>query len=580
MNLESKQKHTLLSSGQLRVLTYGLLATPIACFTILLVVYAVDVPWMDDIDAFLSFIIGYVDSPTSGQKLDWLLRPNNEHRMLTAKLITLAMYTLTGTVNFRWLVFISFVFLLGILYLFYRVFRSIQLPLLAFVPVLFLVLQPQHYLTTMWAITGLQHLVAVSLTFFALYGLASNTRNRFVGSLGIQAWASLSMSNGLFGWVAGIVVLFLQRQWIRLLIWLVVGTATIIFYFHDFPNGQGNESSVGFFLHYPYIVFLGFFTFLGGLFDFFPTVPIVLRSVLPTAMGGVLVAVLIGLLWRMNKSILPWKPTVQPASMDEAARQKRRYFFTGCFVFLLINATIIAFLRPRFGYHVMLVSNYMIYPALLVSLLYLTVLSEYAGRPAIKFWTVPVLLGSLGIWFFWYAVRLPKIAYRREELLTSSFNQKHNQTGLGASWGTAFATFSDRTMSEAVKRGVYAYPSFYVAPYETGLESFRKQLTDSTLHLRMEWGGYSYLTETDYNAYAQPIRHAAVVVQSEKNTYLFPSELPYTPATYYLNRPIRTVRAQIGKAILPAGRYRVGVLALSPGNENVIRFSRQSLVVD
>ena len=192
-----------LPSGPLRLLTYGLLATPIICFSLLLVAYAVDVPWMDDIDAFLSFIVGYIDAPTIGDKFDWLLRPNNEHRILTAKLITVLMYKLTGSVNFRWLAFAAFAFLIGILYLFYRVFRSIKLPLLAFVPVAFVLVQPQHYLTSMWAITGLQHLVAISGTFVAIYGLSDGRRNRFFLAMGLQVLASLSMSNGLFGWVAG-----------------------------------------------------------------------------------------------------------------------------------------------------------------------------------------------------------------------------------------------------------------------------------------------------------------------------------------------------------------------------------------
>lgn len=105
--------------------------------------YVVDVPWIDDIDAFLSFIIGYLDTPTTAQKFDWLTRPNNEHRILTGKLITLLMYKLTGVVSYRWLVFAAFAFLLGLLAVFYRVFRPTTLPLLAFVPVIFLVLQPQ-----------------------------------------------------------------------------------------------------------------------------------------------------------------------------------------------------------------------------------------------------------------------------------------------------------------------------------------------------------------------------------------------------------------------------------------------------
>ena len=357
----------------------------------------------------------------------------------------------------------------------------------------------------------------------------------------------------------------------------MLGGATIIFYFHDFPDGQGNESSIDFFRQYPYLVFSGFFTFNGGLFDLLPNAAILWRSVLPTGAGLVFISTMLWLLWRMNRSLLGWKPTAQQTNLIEVALQKRRYFFTGSYAFLMVNALIVAFLRPRFGYHVMLVSNYMIYSAVLVSLLYLNLLSEF-GRSMPMRWVRLGLLVSMSVWGFWYIVRLPKIAFRKETLLTNAFNQKHNETGLGSSWGTPFARLCRQTMNEVVKRGIYQYPAAYFTPYEQALLTVRQLKPDSTLRLRLQWGGYSYVTETDYNALPHPISQAAVVVQSDKYTYLFPSEVPFTMTAFYLNRPVKTLKAEIVRPFLPAGQYRVGILAPSV-QEAAIRFSRQTLTI-
>ncbi|WP_332369411.1 hypothetical protein [Spirosoma telluris] len=439
MKLVSLSNSQSFQSGQMRLLASGLIAMAILCFCVILGVYVVDVPWIDDIDAFLSFIIGYIDAPTLGQKLDWLIRPNNEHRILMGKLITLFLYKLTGVVSYRWLIFAAFAFLLGLLALFYRVFRSMNLPLLAFVPVAFLLLQPQYYLTSMWAITAMQHQVVVMMSFVTIYLLASGDQRRFGAALGMQVLTSLSMSNGLFGWIAGAVVLALQRQWIRLGIWLIVGVGTIVFYFHDFPDGQGNESSVSFFLKYPYLVFLGFFTFTGGLFDFFSMASILWRSVLPTLAGLVIILAMLVLLWRMNEPRLGRLiGAYESSNRATKALWKRRYFFTGCYTFLMVNAVIVAFLRPRFGYEVMLISNYMIYPAVLVILLYLNVLSERQTELILNRWVGFGLVVSLVIWGNWYIVQLPKMAFRKHQILTYAFNQKHNKTGLGPSWGVPF----------------------------------------------------------------------------------------------------------------------------------------------
>lgn len=546
---------------------------PVACFALFVWTYAVNVPWMDDFDAFFRFMIGYADANTLIDKLYWLIRPNNEHRILTAKLATLVLHALTGEVNFRWLVFVAFGFQFGIFTLFYRGFRSLDLPLLAFVPVALIYWQPQYHLTSVWALTGLQHEVSIFEIMLGIYLLSANDRPRYVGALGVQVLASLSMGNGIFGWVSGAVVLFLQRQWLRLGIWVVVGLATIKFYFYDFPNLQGNESSLDFFLKYPYLVFSGFFTFSGALFDFMPDAPIFWRSVLPTLAGLVLIPLMLWLLWRMN-----WPLWSSDRKVTDVA-QRRRYFFTGCYAFLMVNAVIIAFLRPRMGYWVMMVSNYMIYPAVLTSLIYLNGLSELRKqtRTVNRWLRVGLITGGV-VWTLSYGVHWPEVAFRKQLLLTSAFNHKTNDIGLGPSWGTPFADFARQMMRETRKRGLYHYPDGYFTPYETALGQSGKLPADSSLRFAITPGNYSSLANTTPGGLLPPISQGALLVQSGRHTFLFPSESPFSLTAFYLPRPVQHVEAEILNNILAPGSYRLGVLAPS-GSNQPIRFSNQRLAI-
>jgi hypothetical protein len=562
------------------LLALVLVAIPFFCFCLLLFAYVVNVPWMDDIDAFLNFMLGYTGSQTVGEKLDWLLRPNNEHRMLGGKLIALVLYKLTGTVNFRWLIFAAFAFFLGILLVLYRVFRSINLPLIAFVPVPFLMLQPQSYLTTMWAITGMQHEVVIALVITSLYLLASGSRNRFMGSIGLQVLASFSMSNGLFGWVAGAVLLTAQRQWGRLGAWLAVGAGAILFYFHDFQNAQGNDSSITFFLANPHLTFFGFFTFTGGLFDFFFESDIFRRSILPTIAGMILIPLMLWLLWGMNKSLLRggWGADTYQ-SQEQKALWKRRYFFTGCYTFLLVNAVIIAFLRPRFGYFVMLVSNYMIYPALLVSLLYLNVLSEqYQNRKIISRW---VTLGagiSLMVWGVWYVLRMPKVAYRKQELLTNAYNQKNNDVGLGASLGTSFAQSAQRWMNDAVSKGMYQYPEAFYTPYEQALQKpIAGKPTNAIPLLVKEYPDVELVRTSNWRV-PDGLSNACIIVKSAERTYLFPVPTLFLPKPFFLGRSIPGLESEILKTSLYPGTYQVGIL-LHPTDGPAIQYLDHTITV-
>jgi hypothetical protein len=558
----------------------GLVALPIVCFTLLLLTYAVNVPWMDDIDAFLSFIVGYIDADTTAEKVNWLLRPNNEHRILTAKIITLFMYTLTGQVNFRWLILAGYLFLLGILWLFYRVFKTLNLPLLAFVPIPFFLLQPQYYLTSIWAITGLQHQVVVCLVLTALYMLANGRSNRFAAATGVQLLASLSMSNGLFGWVAGAVVLALQRHWYRLGLWLVVGIATIVFYFHDFHSPQGNESSFSFFIRQPYLIGAAFFTFMGGLFDFFPDADIVKRSILPTVAGLVLITAMLRLLWSILSNLLgSGMSYTRSAGHGFKTDRQQQYFLVGCYAFLMVNASVVAFLRPRFGYSVMLVSNYMVYPALLISLLYLTVLSEYKRSETINRWVRIGILSSIAVFTISYFIRWPKVAYRKQVLLTNAFNQKHNGTGLGATWGTPFAELANHAMTEAVKRRIYRYPEAYYTAFESILTpSMQPGGADSTVRIDVSGGGYSYMAETVSPTTLSLNGSSAVLVQSSQRSYLYVSELPFGMSAFWLNRPVTNVRAEVVNSLLAPGSYRVGLL-LPDAAQQPVRFSSQTITI-
>jgi hypothetical protein len=555
-------------------LVAGLVLLPIGCFTAFVLAYAVNVPWFDDIDAFVSFLLGYLDAPTVGDKVQWLVRPNNEHRILLAKLIAVGMYNLTGELNFRGLIVVAYLFLLGSLALLYRVFRSTRLPLLAFVPVPFLLLQPQYHLTTLWAVTGLQHQLIVGLILLIIYLLAKDDRGSLWLAVGLQVLASLSMSNGLFGWVAGAGVLVVQGRYKPLVVWLLMSVATIWFYFHDVADSRGNEGVVAFFLRYPYINVAAFFTFIGGLFDFAAhDAPIVPRSVLPTLAGVGLAAGLVYFLWTMN---WPFRPAFRPTDPRRLALLRRRHFFTGVYLFLLVNAVVVAFLRPPKGYGVLLVSNYMLYSALLVALLYLNGLSEWHTQWNTRLARRWLRLGGLtaaGVWLLSYAVHWPVVAQRRDSLLSFAYNQQQNGYGMGGTFGTPFGEWLRHKLDTIVSRDIYHYPTAF-APYQTALQpGQRPTRPDTALRFDVMNTSLGYVATATGSAF--PPARVWIVAQSDRHVCLFPATSSFRPGSFWLRRDRMAVAGDVMRSMLPPGTYRLGLLT-ADGPETV-RFSRQTV---
>jgi hypothetical protein len=562
-----------------RLLVWLLIALPVAVFGWLLLTYAVNVPWFDDIETFVGFYAEYLQALTASERLWWLLKPNNEHRVFFGKVVAVAITYLTGELNFRYVILVGGLCLLGTLGILFRVFRwgrgssSQRLPLALFVPVPFVLLQPQYHLASLWAITSMQHIGATFFVMSSLYLLAhSRSAGRYWGAVGLQTMAALSMSNGLFGWVAGAGILLAQRRFGKFGIWLVISVLVFWFYFRDFSSPQGNESSVSFFLKHPHLIIFGFFTFIGGLFDFFPKLSILPRAVLPTLMGMGMVASTLYLLWQDWKHLLKSKPAGGRRPVGPHSS-----FLLGAYTYLLVNALAIGFLRPRFGYEVMLISNYMLYPALWVCLLYLHWVSRH---PALRHGRSLALGIGMLVWLMAYNLHWPTLHERRQRLLAFAFNQHHTGAGLGGMRGTPLGHYIEQTMQTAVQAGYYHYPAIDSA------------LPDSLL--QRPAATFGPLLNVPVSIAEQPDRFqiellikpplvagqpAYLVLQSATHTYLLTSESPLRLVAAVAGRPVVALKAEALRGMFRPGAYRLGWVTLDGGKKPIVRYTNQLLMV-
>ncbi|WP_370731580.1 hypothetical protein [Fibrella arboris] len=542
-------------------LAWSLIALPIVLFASIALRFVENIPWYDDIEMFIVFVQDYYTVDTLHDKVYWLLEPNNEHRILFAKLTDLFTYNTTGHVNFRGMTLIGNLFLFLSLGLLFIVFRSMRLPVWAFVPVPFILLHPQYFMTISWSITSLQHPVVLFLSCAVMYLLSRSGRNRFIAALPLQLFASLSMSNALFGWISGGLILWRQGHYRRLLIWGLTGVITMVLYVQGFTNAQGHGQSLDFLIHQPHMVVIGFLSFIGGSFDLLPVLPYQWRGILPTLGGLLLVLIALGLMsqmsWPFRRRLLPTgKPVV---------RDMNDNFFLGCYGLLLINAVAVGLLRMRYGYGVMLVSNYMIYPALLIGLLYLNGLQEVPQRQR-SLWQRAGLIVGLLIWgtaYFWH---LPEMLYRNKFVRAAAYNQEHNGIGLGGQVGTFLEGYINKALDGAVKQGYYVFPDSPIANYS---------VSPDPLPAVVRLANETYVIEAD--GLPDPMHEAYAVLQSPTRTYLAPAKTPYRLPTFWLRRPTRTLQAELRASDLRPGTYRVGWARASSAGQR-IQFSDQVIV--
>lgn len=424
---------------------------PIVGFALFFLLYVVNIPWFDDFEALSGFFLEFLKAETWAEKWHWLIVPNNEHRMATGKLITVLVYYLTGFLDFRWIqgfANLSVVIIWGLLLL---TFRRFKLSYWYFLPLTLILFQPQYYLLSFWSITGLQHEPLLALVLITLYVLALRTRFSFPLALLLGLITTFTMSNGMFVWLAGLGILLLRRRFREVFLWAFGMAVGIAGYYYNFPY-SGNERSFSRFLQMPHLSLSGFFTYMGGPFDFFPSMAEPWRFMLPTLAGVVIMWIAIRWFIQHYWSLVRYY--FQPSIAPQESTIVQDFLLGGMF-FLLINAGIIAILRPHFGYFVMLISNYRLYPLLFLCLLYLAWLQ---GQKHVAISPTPLIIFGLIFSLLSYFNYYPLVVERRKLLLTNAFNQYRSDIGLAATRGTILEPYIVWSFKEPIQMGVFKPP--------------------------------------------------------------------------------------------------------------------------
>jgi hypothetical protein len=440
---------------------YLLFIIPIVVAFAFFQVYAINTPWFDDIEALPAFVLDYEKAISWSDRLTLLLKPNNEHRILYTKLITLLSLSIFGKINYVFLMFVGNMSIIGILLLYWQVFKSKALSIWYFVPIPFLLFQPHYHLLSYWALTSLQHQPTVFLVTWAMYCLSKRHWQTDLWAVICLSIATASMSNGMFGWIGGLAIICLQGRWRLSIAWLALSILAIWLYFRGFTT-QGNEAGILYLKQFPHKTILAFFAFVGGTLDFLPPRLEPYRYILPICMGIILSVwwlrwFYINLFLRLYQ--IHWKGIWEGLGLDTT-----QLFVIGTFTYLLLNALVVALLRPRFGFSVLVVSNYKLYPTIFLSLGYLAyIMGQKSIFKQVKIATWGVVSICMAVLFngICYARFLPDIEGRAKGLLAGAYNQEHNGVGLGGMVGTKLHSYIDSVMDKTVHNGVYTYPKTF-----------------------------------------------------------------------------------------------------------------------
>ncbi len=541
-----------------------LIFVPIIVFWYVWAHYAVNVPKWDD-HALKVFLINLDAESSVWRKLYLFFSQHNEHRIVYDRLVTWLDFNLTGKLNYRHLMVIGNLSLLGLLVVFGRVLgRSVvtqagtqSMGTLAnglqyLPPVAFLLLNLSHWENMFWGMAALQNFTVMLWVIWGIYSLAFSPS---VGpALLLATAATLTSGNGLFIWPVGFALL-LSQLWLRtragykpLLIWTVSALVAIGLYFLNYEKPAGNPPVRGSFSD----LLQGWLAFNGAAAEAFPLrIPFTLCVLL----GGVVtVIVLIAGLFILRKAL-----TRRLLSSFD-------YFFVATTVFLLGTAATVAWSRVGFGINTLITSRYKLYSLLLLALVYSYAIVQV--RSSYQKWVFySGLIFGIVLMASSYRTYLDETIGFRQWLLTKQFNWTYtiNQPVSALDSQTARLTDNSPAFYDSILPYLYQPATGSTAPF-TAIQKTQDSFVFS---------------DTTVGTPAGPDAGTYVLARSARRVYLFPT-LPTLTSSWRASVGLQPLfrkgfSGSIPEAELEPGLYQIDRLTIHPNGTVDRRPTRQTI---
>ena len=194
--------------------------------------YAVNFPYLDDYDAILLFLNKFTDAGF-GEKIALLFGQHAEHRILHGRIIYVLYHYIFGEVSFVSLIWIGNLQYIGVFALLVYFIKK-ALPDMWYAAALILsicMFDLSNYENANFAMAGVSNFGIIFLFLLALYCFSKKSNTAFAVGLLLQFVTIFSNGNGTIASVFLVAYLAFNKQWRKTIISGVVFVACVLIYF-------------------------------------------------------------------------------------------------------------------------------------------------------------------------------------------------------------------------------------------------------------------------------------------------------------------------------------------------------------
>ncbi|WP_044171348.1 hypothetical protein [Flectobacillus major] len=438
------------------------------CFVVINYHFAYNFFYADDYH-LIRYVTDQQDAQGFLNQWNLLFDLHNEHRIIFPRLFTLLHYWLNGN-SINWQIFnsISLLYYLGICWLFYQFFTQLKLSYWYFLPIPFLLFQPQAYENIYWTISVLQQVGNLFWAMLLFWLICTQKPQHFIWAFIIAFVLTFTHGNGLFGiFVAG-VILLLQKRYKQLYIWVAYMLLLFVLYFVTYKAGQ--NSNIKGSLSNPIQLFRCMFAFWGSFV--WETIKSSFTNNISAVLTGM---VLVGTMAFVNIRFVLQK--LFPIKYQIADRQ---VFLMACFLYLLITSLLVALSRSWIGGDSGMDIRYMHNSIWATVLWYLTVLSN-TKAPLQKYLMGSFVIFGIGFNLLSWYNHVDRLEYQYQANRAEAFNYRNYGTIVRET--IAFNRNIEKTLQASFQKGVSQYTD---RDLDRILQSNAITITQDTLLLQIK----------------------------------------------------------------------------------------------
>ncbi len=486
-----------------------LIFLPVALYFYFLSEYALNIPKWDD-HALKAFIVEFENANGLIPKLQTFFKQHNEHRIAFDRFFTLIVFWIHGSIDYRWLMWIGNFTLLGVLFIFYKIFQKQKMSIAYFVPIPFILFQLQLWENTFWGMAAMQNFGIIFFIYTLIYLISSEKKIHFYLALFVAFLATYTSGNGITIFPVCLVLLVLQRRFKDVFLFCGISLILVFLYFYHFQFPENNPSMVGIGIKN---IVLGFFSFLGSVFDLIPNSSSRQKS---TIFGGATMFTtgsIIAIYIIFNSKLFKKQRNIN----------QTEFFILGSIMFLVGTAIVVTFTRISYGEAGLLTSRYKIYSILLLITIYLAFITKL-NLTQNKWLILSLIFMSVCFNLVANFTHFKDVINFRNQLISFGINWK----------------LEEQNIDTKPVLKLYEAP---VLSLENSIPEIKKNLKNAPLWqdniIKTINSDGILIQNNTFNVPTAKEDNISLIVQSNKKTYLMPSQL--------INYPL--------KAFVRTGKY-------------------------